>query len=39
MAKQRKRRDDTAALFVPVEGTGCSTTPPGNQLSVQTITP
>jgi hypothetical protein len=30
---------DTAALFVPVEGTGCSTTPPGNQLSVQTITP
>jgi hypothetical protein len=30
---------DTAALFVPVEGTGCDTTPPGNQLSVQTITP
>ncbi len=30
--------EDTAALFVPVEGTGCSTTPPGNQLSVQTIT-
>ena len=30
---------DTAALFVPTEGTGCSTTPPGNQLSVQTITP
>jgi hypothetical protein len=30
---------DTAALFVPVEGTGCSTTPPGDQLSVQTITP
>ncbi len=30
---------DTAALFVPVEGTGCSTTPPGNQLSVKTITP
>ena len=30
---------DTAALFVPVEGTGCSATPPGIQLSVQTITP
>jgi hypothetical protein len=30
---------DTAALFVPMDGTGCSTTPPGNQLSVQTITP
>lgn len=30
---------DTAALFVPAEGTGCSTTPPGNQLSVQTVTP
>jgi hypothetical protein len=30
---------DTAARFVPVEGTGCSTTPPGNQLSIRTITP
>jgi Protein of unknown function (DUF4232) len=30
---------DTASLFVPVDGTGCSTTPPGNQLSIQTITP
>lgn len=30
---------DTAALFVPMEGTGCSRQPPGNQLSVQTITP
>jgi ABC-type transport system substrate-binding protein len=30
---------DTASLFVPMEGTGCSTTPPGNQLSIQTITP
>lgn len=29
---------DTAALFVPVDGTGCSATPPGNQLAVQTIT-
>ncbi|OLT04964.1 hypothetical protein BJF90_21230 [Pseudonocardia sp. CNS-004] len=29
---------DTAALFVPVEGTGCSATPPGNQLSIRTIT-
>jgi hypothetical protein len=30
---------DTASLFVPMDGEGCSTTPPGNQLSVQTITP
>jgi hypothetical protein len=30
---------DTASLFVPVDATGCSTTPPGNQLSVQTIQP
>lgn len=29
---------DTAALFVPVEGTGCAGTPPGDQLSVQTLT-
>jgi hypothetical protein len=30
---------DTASLFVPMDGEGCSTTPPGNQLSIQTITP
>jgi Protein of unknown function (DUF4232) len=30
---------DTAALFVPMDGTGCSNDPPGDQLSVQTITP
>jgi len=30
---------DTASLFVQMDGTGCSTTPPGNQLAVQTITP
>jgi uncharacterized protein DUF4232 len=30
---------DTASLFVQLDGTGCSTTPPGNQLSIQTITP
>jgi hypothetical protein len=30
---------DTAALYVPMEGTGCAATPPGAQLSVQTITP
>jgi Protein of unknown function (DUF4232) len=29
---------DTAALFVPAEGTGCAGTPPGQQLSVQTVT-
>jgi uncharacterized protein DUF4232 len=30
---------DTASLFVQMDGTGCSATPPGNQLSIQTITP
>jgi hypothetical protein len=30
---------DTASLFVPLEGTACSAKPPGNQLSIQTITP
>lgn len=30
---------DTASLFVPMDGEGCGTTPPGNQLSIQTITP
>lgn len=30
---------DTASLFVQTDGTGCSTTPPGNQLAIQTITP
>jgi Protein of unknown function (DUF4232) len=29
---------DTGALFVPAEGTGCAGTPPGDQLSVQTLT-
>jgi hypothetical protein len=29
---------DTASLFVPIDGTGCSSAPPGNQLSIQTIT-
>ena len=29
---------DTASLFVPAEGTGCAGTPPGDQLSVQTLT-
>ena len=28
---------DTASLFVPAEGTGCAGTPPGDQLSVQTL--
>jgi Protein of unknown function (DUF4232) len=28
---------DTAALFVPMDGTGCAGTPPGPQLSVQTM--
>ena len=28
---------DTASLFVPVDGTGCAGTPPGDQLSVQTL--
>ena len=30
---------DTASLFVQMDGTGCSTPPPGNQLSIQTVTP
>ncbi|GAA5117071.1 DUF4232 domain-containing protein [Pseudonocardia adelaidensis] len=30
---------DTASLFVQMDGTGCSTTPPGNQLAIRTITP
>jgi hypothetical protein len=30
---------DTESLFVPVEGSGCTATPPGPQLAVQTITP
>ncbi|GAA0946052.1 DUF4232 domain-containing protein [Pseudonocardia zijingensis] len=30
---------DTASLFVPAEGTGCSAPPPGDQLSIGTITP
>ncbi len=30
---------DTASLYVDRAGTGCSATPPGNQLSVQTLTP
>jgi uncharacterized protein DUF4232 len=29
---------DTAALFVPAEGTGCAGTPPGPQLTVRTVT-
>jgi hypothetical protein len=28
---------DTASLFVPADGTGCAGTPPGDQLSVQTL--
>jgi hypothetical protein len=28
---------DTAALFVPMDGTGCAGTPPGPQLSVETM--
>jgi hypothetical protein len=28
---------DTAAVFVPMDGTGCAATPPGNQLVVQTV--
>lgn len=28
---------ETAALFVPVEGTGCAGTPPGSQLTVGTV--
>jgi Protein of unknown function (DUF4232) len=30
---------DTAALFVPTDGTGCAGTPPGDQLTVQTLNP
>lgn len=30
---------DTASLYIDRAGTGCSATPPGNQLSVQTLTP
>jgi hypothetical protein len=30
---------DTVSLFVPLDGTGCGRTPPGNQLSVRTVTP
>ncbi|WP_232664414.1 DUF4232 domain-containing protein [Pseudonocardia sp. TRM90224] len=30
---------DTASLYIPMEGTGCSATPPGDQLSVQTVKP
>lgn len=29
---------ETAALFVPLDGTGCAAAPPGLQLSVQTVT-
>jgi hypothetical protein len=29
---------DTASLFVPMDGTGCTATPPGAQLSVRTVT-
>ena len=28
---------DTAAMFLPLEGTGCAGTPPGNQLTVKTV--
>jgi hypothetical protein len=28
---------DTAAMFVPMDGTGCAGTPPGNQLVVKTV--
>jgi Protein of unknown function (DUF4232) len=30
---------DTASLYIERAGTGCSATPPGNQLSVQTLKP
>jgi Protein of unknown function (DUF4232) len=30
---------DTAALFVPLDGVGCAGTPPGDQLTVQTLNP
>jgi hypothetical protein len=29
---------DTSSLYVPREGTGCAGTPPGDQISVQTVT-
>ncbi|PWW62079.1 uncharacterized protein DUF4232 [Actinokineospora spheciospongiae] len=28
---------DTASMFLPLPGTGCSATPPGNQLTVKTV--
>lgn len=28
---------ETASLFLPMEGTGCAGTPPGNQLTVRTV--
>jgi hypothetical protein len=28
---------DIAAMFLPLEGTGCAGTPPGNQLTVRTV--
>jgi hypothetical protein len=28
---------DTASMFLPVDGTGCAGTPPGNQLTVRTV--
>lgn len=28
---------ETASLFLPLEGTGCAGTPPGNQLTVRTV--
>jgi hypothetical protein len=30
---------DTASLYIARAGTGCSATPPGNQLSIQTLKP
>jgi len=30
---------ETASVFVPLEGTGCSSTPPGPQLRVKTVQP
>jgi Protein of unknown function (DUF4232) len=30
---------DTAAMFVPLDGTGCAGDPPGNQLVVKTVEP
>ncbi|OLR93141.1 hypothetical protein BJP25_00545 [Actinokineospora bangkokensis] len=29
---------DTAAMFLPLQGTGCAATPPSNQLTVKTVT-